>query len=167
MFDSKTSRVDDDVKCLNDTFSTVLDKHAPLRNMTSRKEMKLNSKPWFTKGLLTSIKTKNKLFRNYVKNNNQENKMNYKRYLNKLTHIKNLAKCMYYEKQIKENHQDSSKTWKIMKEIINYQQSSRKFKLPSTITIDGQNYNASSKSFLNKLNEFFANIGANMISKNN
>ena len=109
MFDSKTSRVDNDVKCLNDTFIAVLDKHAPLCNMT-RKEMKLNSKPWITKGLFTSIETKNKLFRNYVKNNNQENKMNYKKYLNKLTHIKNLAKRMYYEKQIKENHQDSSKT---------------------------------------------------------
>ena len=166
MFDSKTSRVDNDVKCLNDTFIAVLDKHAPLRIMT-RKEMKLNSKPWITKVLLTSIKTKNKLFRNYVKNYNQENKMNYKKHLNKLTHIKNLAKRMYYEKQIKENHQDSSKTWKIIKEIINYQQSSRKSNLPSTITIDGQNYNASSKSFLNKLCEFFANIGANMISKNN
>ena len=84
MFDSKTSRVDNDVKCLNDTFMAVLDKHAPLRNMT-RKEMKLNSKPWITKELLTSIKTKNKLFRNYVKNNNQENKINYKKYLNKVT----------------------------------------------------------------------------------
>ena len=93
--------------------------------------------------------------------------MHYKKYLNKLTHIKNLAKRMYYEKQITENHQDSSKTWKIIKEIINYLQSSRKSKLPSTITIDGQNYNTSSKSFLNKLCELFANIGANMISKNN
>ena len=101
----------------------------------TRKEMKLNSKPWTTKGLLTSIKTKNKFFRNYVKNNHQENKMNYKKYRNKLTRIKNLAKRMYYEKQIKENHQDSSKTWKIKKEINNYQQSSRKSKLPSIITI--------------------------------
>ena len=38
-FDSKTSRVDNDVKCLNNTFIAVLDKHAPLRNMT-RKEIK-------------------------------------------------------------------------------------------------------------------------------
>ena len=96
MFDSKTSRVDNDVKCLNDTFIAVLDKHAPLRNIT-RKEMILNSKPWITKRLLTSTKTKNKLFRNYVKNNKQENKMNYKKYLNKLTHIKNLAKRIYYK----------------------------------------------------------------------
>ena len=80
MFDSKTSRVDDDVKCLNDTFIALLDKHATLHDMT-RKEMKVNSKPWITKELLTSIKTKNKLFRNYVKNNNPENKMNYKKYL--------------------------------------------------------------------------------------
>ena len=74
---------------------------------------------------------------------------------------------MYYEKQAKENHQDSSKTWKIIKEIINYQQSSRKSKLLSTITIYGHNYNTSFKSFLIKLCDLFANIGSNMISKNN
>ena len=67
----------------------------------TRKEIKLNSKPWITKGLLTSIKTKNKLFRSNVKNNNLENKTNYKKYLNRLTHIKNSAKRMYYEKRIK------------------------------------------------------------------
>ena len=54
--------------------------------------------------------------------------INYKKYLNKLTHIKNTAKRMYCKKLIKENHQDSSKTWKITKEIINYEQSSRKSK---------------------------------------
>ena len=153
MFDSKTSRVDNDVKCVNDTFISVLNKHAPLRNMT-RKEMKLNSKSWITKGLLTSIKTKNKFFRNYAKNNNQENKMNYKKYLNKLTPIKNLAKRMHYEKQIKENHQDLSKTWKIIKEIINYQQSSRKSKSPSTIIIDGQKYNTSPNLFVTNYTSF-------------
>ena len=39
MFDSKTSRVNNDVKYLNYTFIAVLDKHATLRNMT-RKEIK-------------------------------------------------------------------------------------------------------------------------------
>ena len=50
----------------------------PEINLLGQKEIKLNSKPWITKELLTSIKTNNKLFTNYVKNNNQENKTNYK-----------------------------------------------------------------------------------------
>ena len=41
-------------------------KHAPLRKL-SRKEMKLKSKPWITKGLLKSISTKNKLFQQCYK----------------------------------------------------------------------------------------------------
>ena len=57
------------------------------------------------------------------------------------------------------------KRGKLKKEMINHQQSSRKFKLPSTTTNNGQNDNTSSKSFLNKLCKFFANIRANMISK--
>ena len=40
----------------------------------------------------------------------------------------------------------------------------KKSKLPSTITIDGQNFNTSSKSFFNKLYKFF---GANVFNKNN
>ena len=41
MFDSKTSGVGNDVKCLNDTFIAVLHIHAPLRNMTRKNEIKL------------------------------------------------------------------------------------------------------------------------------
>ena len=51
-------------QCITDfinTFKTTLDTHAPLRKQT-RKEKKLRSKPWITKGLLMLIKHKNKLY---------------------------------------------------------------------------------------------------------
>ena len=41
-----------------------IDKHAPMRPM-SRKEKRLNEKPWITRGILTSIKTKNRFFKKY------------------------------------------------------------------------------------------------------
>ena len=65
-----------------------------------KKDIKLNSKPWIAKGLHTSSRTKNKHFRNYVKNSNQENKTNYKKYFNKLTHINNSPKRIYKSKRI-------------------------------------------------------------------
>ena len=53
---------------LTSIFKKTLDKHAPMRPM-SRKEKRLNEKPWITRGILTSIKTKNRLFKKYYKSN--------------------------------------------------------------------------------------------------
>ena len=88
------------------------------------------------------------------------NKANYKKYFNKLTRVKNFSKRLYYENVIKSTHNDSSKTWTIINDIIDSKNFSRKSKLPSIITIYGRNYNASSDVVLNKLCDFFANIGA-------
>ena len=84
-------------------FNSVLDKHAPKRLM-SRKEKRLSDKPWITRGILKSIKTKNKLFKKYFKSKqgiSNDKKVLYTKYLNKLTHVKNLAKRNYYESIIK------------------------------------------------------------------
>ena len=43
-----------------DKLINIIDKHIPYR-ILSRKEQKLNLKPWITKSILNSIKKKNKL----------------------------------------------------------------------------------------------------------
>ena len=53
--------VNKDVSRITETFINTLNSHAPLKPM-SRREKKLNKKPWMTKGILNSIRTKNKLF---------------------------------------------------------------------------------------------------------
>ena len=47
----------------------------------SRKEKRLNEKPWITRGILTSIKTKNRLFKKYYKSNSSDSskKQQYKK----------------------------------------------------------------------------------------
>ena len=45
---------------IND-IKNMVTRHTPLKKL-SRKEAKTRSKPWLTKGLLKSIKTKNLLF---------------------------------------------------------------------------------------------------------
>ena len=128
------------------TFKSVLDKHAPLRPQT-RKETKLNKKPWITFGLLKSIKTKNNLFKKLFKSNNPKEKAFYKNHLNKLTHVKYAAKRNYYENLIKINSRNSSQTWSAIREIIDCKHSSNKIKLPSTISIQTQFYKTDSKPF--------------------
>ena len=67
--------------------------------------MKLNSKPWITKGLLKSITTKNKLFQRCYKHQETDLVTTYKTYFSKLTKLKKLQKerktetsCIYIEK---------------------------------------------------------------------
>lgn len=48
--------------------------------------------PWLTKGILNSIKRKNKLYKRYRKNPNDENKSKYFKFRNKLTHIMRKSK---------------------------------------------------------------------------
>jgi len=42
-------------------FETTLNKHAPLK-ILSRKQQRMHRKPWISRGILKSIKTKSKLF---------------------------------------------------------------------------------------------------------
>ena len=49
-------------KIFNEKFESVLNKHAPLKEL-GRTEKKFRSKPWLTKGIRNSIKTKNTLYK--------------------------------------------------------------------------------------------------------
>ena len=57
------------------SFQLILDKHAPLRKR-SRKELKLKTKPWITKGLLKSIHRKNCMYKKCVNKSAQLNGTN-------------------------------------------------------------------------------------------
>ena len=58
-----SSETNADASNLVDMFNSIFDNHAPLRLM-SRQKKQLNYKPWITRGILTSIKTKNELSKN-------------------------------------------------------------------------------------------------------
>ena len=65
--------------------------YAPMRKLT-RKQQKLINKPWISRGILKSIKTKQKLYLSHFVNGNLEQKQLYKKYANKLTKVKFAAK---------------------------------------------------------------------------
>ena len=69
----------------------IIDFYAPLRQI-SRRQKRLRAKPWLTKGLLVSIKYKQKLYRSHFLSNDVDKKTYYKQYSNKLNKIKTKAK---------------------------------------------------------------------------
>ena len=101
-----------------DIFQLILDKHAPLRKR-SRKELKLKTKLWITKGLLKSIHRKNHMYKKCVNNKCTAKWDEYKMYRNKFTHLKNNAKKLYYQDIIRKNKQNTAKLWKTINSILN------------------------------------------------
>ena len=76
--------------------SSLTSLYFPLKRL-SRKQFKISKNPWITPGILTSIKHKNKLYAKFLKNRSSDLLNNYKKYRNKLTHIKEFAKRYYFE----------------------------------------------------------------------
>ena len=115
-------------------------------------------KPWFTKGLVKSVKKKNRLCKCFLNNSKSSNV--YKSYKNKLTHSLRVAKCLYYENQIEKlklNVKAISR--KVLNEILNRKKSKRSF--PSVFRADSNEISAP-KEKANPFCKYFINIGPNL-----
>jgi hypothetical protein len=73
------------------SLSEVTNKHAPLRRVTNKIKKQLK-RPWITKGILTSIKKRQKLFRTHFLSSDAQKRKEYKIYNNKLNKFKESAK---------------------------------------------------------------------------
>jgi len=98
------------------SFENVLNKHAPLKTLSKLQE-RIKSKPWLTKGLLRSIRTKNKLFTNLHKKSVQDDHKwaKFRKYRNKLNHLIEKSKVNYYMQQIASSNNNSSLMWETIK----------------------------------------------------
>ena len=110
---------------LFDNFFTVvndlLDTYAPYKKL-SRREIKLK-KAWLVKGILMSIKLKNRLYRKFSRSKDEATKTdlrnkfkNYGNYLNKITR---LSKLNYYKNFFEENKKNMLKTRNDTTQVIN------------------------------------------------
>ena len=88
------------------------------KRVLRRRQFKTAKNPWINSGILTSIKHKNKLYAMYLKNKFPKMFASYKKYLNKLTHIKDNAKRKYFENVFR-GPCNPSDTWKNIDQIRN------------------------------------------------
>ena len=91
--------------------------YAPMRKLT-RKQQKLINKPWISRGILKSIKTKQKLYLSHFVNGNLEQKQLYKKYANKLTKVKFAAKKLYYQDKLETSKNNTAEVWRIIKSLL-------------------------------------------------
>ena len=132
----------------------------PLRRI-KLKHQKID-KPWLSKGLLRSIKTKNKLYKQYLNDPTLPNELTYKKYKNKLTHSLRIAKSLYYTKRLEDEKSNIKSTWKILNEVINKKRS--KLTFPSSFK-EGNTEITDPMEIANRFCNYFSNIGPNLAKK--
>ena len=69
--------------------------------------------------MLVSIKRKHKLYKQFLCNPSETNKINYSKYRNKLTHCLRIAKRKHFADKLEEARCDTKKTWNIINEVLN------------------------------------------------
>ena len=117
----------------HDRFTKVLDKNAPFK-LLSHKRSKLAHKPWISKGILASIRNKQKMYKTHFNCGSEIAKTSYKAYANKLTKVKCLAKKLYFHSELENCKGDGSKIWDLLYSLL---PSKKNKQCPKTLEVGG------------------------------
>ena len=156
-------------KSLEQFVSTIfnnLDKHAPLIKSTKR-QMKLQCKPWITQGIQISIRRKDKIYQQMIKEKDQEKKYNlekrYKILKQKIFNLTRSSKKLHYLKFFQQNSKNVKKLWSGVNEII---QNKPKRRVPIDFLTNSAGDNFTDKtSIANEFNTFFSGIAGDLLKK--
>jgi len=119
---------------------------------------KTKIKPWISPSLLKSCKTKNKLYKKYLKSKANKDLIIYKNYKNKLTGILRNCEKQYYSNLLEQHKSNLKETWKIIKELLQ-QGGTHQTTIP--LIINGVLIQ-DPITIANEFNGYFASIGPNM-----
>ena len=143
-------------------FENVVDEFAPMRK-ASRKENKLRCRPWLTRGLLKSIRIKNKMYNNLREKPDTSQSHKYKIYRNLLNRLIKQAKVDYYHNVLKDNKNNSKKVWNIVNELVYNRK--QKNSGPTKILTDIGCTITDPQAIAEELNKFFVSVGKRMAAK--
>ena len=145
----------------------IINSHAPLKKL-SKKELRINAKPWITEGIRKSIKRRDKLLRKYINMDDSDDKKQiysrYKQLRNRIVALTKISKKLHYQNYFQNNSKDIKKTWNGIKQIIDLRKCNR-FQ-PSAIFIDHE-LKSDPTEIANNFNNYFANVGPNLQDKIN
>ena len=96
-------------------FESLLNTMAPFKKQTKR-EKRLEQRPWITKGLLISMKKRDSLYKkltgkNYNPLESRKISFEYKKYRNLIITLLKRSKGNYFQGYFTENKNDVKKTW--------------------------------------------------------
>ena len=117
----------------------IIDAHIPLKKLT-KKDFKLQEKPWITTGIIKSIKRRDTLLRQYINTKDTVHKdeihKQYKTLRNKIIKLIKASKKSYFQNYFSENAKNIRNTWSGIKNIINLRASKKN--QPTSMKIDNK-----------------------------
>ena len=141
-------------------------KHLPTKSVRF-KRYKHKNNAWITSGLLTCIKQKDQLYKNFrsLKNdhpNFETLKIEFKNYEKKLKNLIYTVKKKYFNDQFNKYRSDIKNTWQTIKTILNKNRSTRKNQ--TKFCVNGNIVEGDLK-IANHFNKFFSEIGPTLASE--
>ena len=133
----------------------AFEKSFPLTTVKFNKKY-IRREQWMTSGLLTSSRTKAKLFTKIFYKPTAHNINQYKTYNNTFNKLKRLMKIKYYYTVLEENKFNIKKSWSILKLAIGKRND--KSSLPHEFQLNNRPVSDKSK-IANSFNQYFSNIG--------
>ncbi len=110
--------VNDSYAIFMEQFSRILDQHASTKTVTIPYRSIIHE-PWMTPGLLTSCKTRNKLYRKCInQDKGHKSYIKYVRFRSHLDRLKKISKETHYNNLLETHKNNISKTWNVMNGII-------------------------------------------------
>ena len=136
----------------------IADKHASIKQASQSKRRQL-AKPWLTKGVLTSVKHKQKLYKSHFLSRDPDKVREYKLYANALNRMKNKAKNDYYCQRFKFYQNDLKNTWKLIGTLVKRKNKGQN----GPVRIVTNNKEFTNLSDIDKqFNQHFINVGPNL-----
>ena len=114
-------------------------------------------KPWLTQELKNMIEIKNKLF--YQSKSNPTKEPIYKKFRNSVNNKLHKAEREHYHKLLMKNKNNLSKSWKIIKDVINKNKKSNL--LPEKFLINNKDIH-NKQEIADAFNKYYVNIGPNL-----
>ena len=146
-------------KSFIDKLTHYYNKNVPLVQNKQHKNDIRN--PWITRGILRSIKKRNKLYKSYISNPSEQNANKYKKYRNNLNSIIRSSKKLYYSKEIENAEGNLNATWNVINKLINKGKPRNNFDHLKIENKEITNPTEIAQAF----NQFFTNIGPELASK--
>ena len=150
---------DDGVGYLLNRIENLLNEMAPVKKLT-KKEVRLQKRPWITNGILISMKGRDKKYKEFVKEKDPivKNKLHiqYKKMRNLIISLIRSSKKDYYAYYFEQHKSNVKKTWEGIRNIVNV---SKKSNVSPSQLLYKNELHTSNNGMANAMNDFFVNIG--------
>ena len=141
--------------------NNLLNIHCPIKTSKISKRS-TPKKPWVTHSIIKSIRTKDKLYKQYITKPNPETKVKYTKYRNTLNSLLRASKKNHYSSQLNLHKNNMKKTWQTLNSLLGR---NKPTKASSYFTDDNGVEIKDPKMIADKFNDFFTNIGPSLASK--